>query len=352
MTISRCRIGLLGLLVLAMAVPAWGDEPSLLDGVTLNNHIAGQRATAESVRGKVVLFAFWDSDSASAAANLRTLRALMNDYDDTERFAIIVSHTGSDVNQAMEICRQTGFTLPVYHLEHLGGDDASRLGSSIFYGYVYNYDTELVCDGRVNELRNRIDDVMEDVPLRPTPMTAEVEIFLNKDVAHDLVPGNRIRRPLQTLERRAEGDDEQAAEAQAIVDSVNAWIESELAGAADQIATEPARAYIRLAMLSQTLRGMDEEDRVDELADPLKEDDNIEDLAEIILNMEQLQAMADERGPTRQVASNCNSAERVIERYLRRDDLTDVLRAEAEGVNAWLERIVADMRAQAGVSGA
>ncbi len=339
---SRWVCGLMGLLVLALTMPAWADddEKSVLDGVTLSNHIAGPTVNADSVRGKVVLFVFWDSDSSSAAAGLRKLRSWMNDYDDSGRFAVIISHTGSSVETAMEVCRQTGMNLPVYHQEHLNEADSARLGSSTFYGYLYNY------DARVNNLEDDLKDLMDEVPMRATPLTEGVEVMHNQDLAKELVPGNSIKRSLIGLERRAQGDDEEAAEAQAIIDAVNAWIELELTEVAEQIPVEPARAFIRLAVLKETLKGMDELDQVKELAEPLREDDNVEDLAEIILKMEKLQEMADDQGPTRQVATGCQSLERAIERFLNHNDLTEVLRTEAQAVSEWRDAIEADVRAQ------
>ncbi len=350
MTNSRWLFWLMGLVVLALAMPTWAEdeeEKSVLDNDTLDSHIAGPEATADSVRGKVVLFVYWDSGASSAVENLQTLGRLKNKYDDTDRFAIIVSHSGPNLDNAMKMCRENAVTFPVYHQQDIMGRSATRAGNSSFYGYLYNYDATFADDGNVKSLLDDIDDLMEDVPLRSTVMTEDVEILHNKDLAKDLVPGNPIKRILSGLERRAKGSDEaQAAEAQAILDSVNAWIEAELLDIAGQIETEPAHAFIRLSIMDQTLKGMDEADQVDELADPLKEDDNIEDLAELIVKMDKLQEMADTHGPTRQVANNCRSADKALERFLKRDDLTDALRAEAEGVVAWLEEIEAKMEAQ------
>lgn len=306
------------------APPAPAPEPSVLDGIGNLRQLYGPRVTADDARGKVVVVFHWKAEGGRSGSAFPTLKQLQSQYGPSGRFLVMVSHLGKGSLQALEVCRQQRPNFPVFQelrlpgMEHAPGKVA-----------LLDHTGVLIAQDRPELVQPKIGAAVRAAGVRPSPMLVGVTVEHFIRYTKSLRPGQPIATSLKRIEAKADGDDDEAAEAAAISAAVRGWITAELAKAQQLTETQPARALAKLHMLARTLKGLDEADTVAELLAPLEADPNVDDLAKLQAFAEGYRASLWSSGVGLKAQQTGEKLTAKIDSYLQRDDLTDPLTAEA-----------------------
>jgi hypothetical protein len=326
----------LGLSSVAIAQDASNNPEgfSLLDGIRATQ-VYGPEVTPDAVRNKAVLFVYFRCEGIISRPMLMRLRGLQDRYYSTGRFMVLASEVMGDRGETRDVCRQSSISFPVFMELDL---PQARETWDTPYAVLFDHEGTIIDEGDPNDVIPRVRGVIEDAPEPVSPLLEGVEITDSglQRRAERLVPGTAIRSTVTALEREArqEREPDVAAQAQAMLDAVNRWIEGQLDQARGLMETSPAHALLILEQLQTTVRGMDANDDVEAMIDTLEDDRNVSDLAEILEDANTLSAglWTEGMGSTSQ-----RMAERLrdqIDSFLERDDLTDELAHEAQAIRS------------------
>ena len=183
------------------------------------------------------------------------MQVLHSKYSKTGKFTVIGSHVQSYNKSAVDgLLGQSKVTFP--HFQFLRISKAPG-GNGIPHKVLFDHEGNIVAQGFINNLESEIKRLIKLAPNPEdfSPLTAEVDVKLLKREAEQLKLGRSIKSALANLERKAAGNDDEAKEAKAIVDAVNAWGEKELAEAEKLKESAPTEAYSRLNILNKTFYG-------------------------------------------------------------------------------------------------
>jgi thiol-disulfide isomerase/thioredoxin len=301
---------------------------SIFDGVQLTDHIFGQEITADDVRGKVVFFEYWGRKCGPCVASIPRLIRLQKTYAPSGRFTVVGSHVQDGPDAAAKLCREEGVNFPIYQQLRLAN---AECGGGIPHAYLFDHEGNIIAEGHPSDLDSKVSTAVKSAGPPPSPMLEGVEIEHFKKYAVKLYPGERISSTITALERESQKDGAEAAEAQAILDSVNGWIESQVAEVEEEVGNRPAHAVVHLEMLSETLRGMDEARQFDEKLDELEDDEDVMDLVKLVEYFDKLQREILYDGPSNTTDKATEELHGMVEEYIEEhDELSEALKNEAE----------------------
>ncbi len=306
---------------------------SLLDDVSATQ-VFGPDITADDVRNKVVLFMYWRGEGSISKPTMLRLRGLQKKYYPSGRFMALSSEVRGNRGKTKEVCRQYSINFPVF--------SELRLPQATYretpYAVLFDHEGNIVAEGDPNDVFLKIEDTVEDAPAPVSPMLEGVEVTEDslERRAAKLIPGEGISATMRALERTAasprESDADVAAEAQAMVDSVYAWINTQIETAKELQGDCPAHALVQLEELKKTVRNMDVADEVDDMIDALEEDRDTKDLAAILEDANTLAGKLWSEGMGSTSKRVAESLRDKIDDFLDRDDLTDTLEDEAKAI--------------------
>ena len=309
-----------------------------LDEATPADIIYGPKITPATARGRVIFFEYWGINCAACRASFPTLVAMQRKYAPSGKFTVIASHVQDDEKAAAAFCRQMRVNFPVYQQLSL---PKAPCGSGIPSAYLFDHKGKIAAKGHPARLYSKVGALVRAAPAKTadrtgdgaettSPMLKDVELDRLKYLEKILLPGRSIRSTMVQLENKAKRDDKTADEAKAVLASVNAWIAAELQKAKELSKTSPARALVKAEMLTRTLRLMPEGRKAEDILKPLKADRNTALLAANVKSLEALEARIEQEGATPATKREAASVEGRISSFLRRKNLSNVLKAEAE----------------------
>ncbi len=306
---------------------------SLLDGISATQ-VYGPTITADDVRGKVVLFMYWKGWGSISKPAMMRLRGIQKKYFPTGRFMALSSEMWGNRGETKDVCRMSSINFPVF--SELELDQAECMKTP--YAVLFDHEGNIVAEGDPNDVFPKIADVVKDAPVPVSPMLEGVEVTDDalQRRAEKLIPGEGISATMRVLERTAaserEDEAEAAAEAQAMINSINTWIAGQIAAAKELKDKEPAHALILLEELKSTVRNMDIADQVDGMIDELEEDRNVKALAGILEDANTLAAKLWTEGMGSTSKRAAESLRKQLDKFLDRDDLSKALEAEAKAI--------------------
>jgi hypothetical protein len=259
-------------------------------------------------------------------------------YARSGKFTVIASHVQEDEKAAASFCRQMRVNFPVYQQLRL---PKAPCGSTIPSAYLFDHKGKIVAKGHPGTLYSKVGSLVRAVPAKSTeetsddeettsPMLKDVQLDRLKYLEKILLPGRSIRSTMAQLERKAKRTDKTAEEAKAVLASVNAWIAAELQKAKDLSKTQPAHAMVKAEMLARTLRLMPEGRKAEDILKGLKADRNTALLAANLKSLDALKARIEQDGAGDATKREAAAIKGRISSFLRRKDLSDVLKAEAQ----------------------
>ena len=173
-----------------------------------------------------------------------------------------------------------------------------------------------------------------------SPMLTGVSLKHFQSVAADLVPGRQIKKTLDWLEVQSKGDGETAAEAAAILASVRSWVSVSFDNAVEISEYRPAEAVIILNTLADTVRGLQEATRIEELRTGLLIDKNIRYLTELRTEYDNLEKTIAHRSSDANLRMRCNALKKRLELYKNRPDMSASVIEEADELLSRLQLIM------------
>ena len=256
-------------------------------------------------------------------------------YVRSGKFTVIASHVQADKKAAAAFCRKMRVNFPVYQQLNL---PKAPCGKGIPSAYLFDHNGKIVAKGHPTTLYSKVGALVRAAPARTTakaadatsPMLKDVELDRLKYLEKTLLPGRSIRGTLVQLERKAKQDDKTGAEARAVLQSVKAWTAAELQKAKALSTAQPAHAMVKADMLTRTLRLMPGGRKAQDILKPLKADRNTALLASNVKSLDTLTARIDQLGPSAATKREAVALKGRISSFLRRTNLTDTLKAEAQ----------------------
>lgn len=305
---------------------AWAETKGMLDGAKLDSHIYGPKIKAKDVRGKVVFFEYWGIRCPPCRASFPHLVDMQKKYAATGRFTVVASHVQRDKAGAKRFCREKGVNFPVFHQLRLAG---APVGGGIPSAYLFDHKGNIVAKGHPTQLYGKVAKLVKAAPAPLSAIVSGVEIKHFKSAAKRLVPGKPVKATLAQLDKKSEGDTEAAAEANAIVESVRAWIARELARAKELSKTAPTEAVEQMDVLLKTVRGMEEAEQVEAMLEPLKADKNVMALGRLRRSVALLRKTIARRGLRKAEKRRAAQLKKKLEAFLEKEGVSEALTAEA-----------------------
>lgn len=184
------------------------------------------------------------------------LQVLQDKYAKTGKFTVIGSHVQAYNKKAVDaLLKQSKVNFPHYQQLRI---TKAPCGRGIPHMVLFDHEGNVVGNGHINNLESEIKKYIKLAP-NPgdiSPMVGDLEIKFFQREQKNLMPGKPVKSTLGQLERKAEGDSDEAKEAKAIIEAVNNWGKSELEAAEKLKSSAPTEAYSKLYTLNRTFYGM------------------------------------------------------------------------------------------------
>jgi hypothetical protein len=181
-------------------------------------------------------------------AGLPHLQVLQDKYASTGVFEIIGSHVQS--GNPLSLLKKKKISWTTY--SQLRHKDAP-CGRGIPHMVLISHKGEILKTGRVSD--KDIEDAVK-AARNSSPLWADVNVVLLKREAKALQLGKPIKGTLSSLASKAKTGNAIGKEAQALIDSVNQWGETEKAAIMELKNTAPSKAYGRMIQFNKTFGGM------------------------------------------------------------------------------------------------
>jgi thiol-disulfide isomerase/thioredoxin len=261
---NKCTI--LGVMMLVLCGLCTQGQAGVLDGGNLSNHIYGPTINEQSIKGKVVFFEYWGIRCPPCIASLPHLVKLQNDLGKTGKFIVIGSHAQGMSDDVTKMLASKGVNYPVF--QQLRLPHAPSAGG-IPFAYLFDHTGAIVGKGHPSALYKQAEEL---VAKTPSPLLYGIKVKYCKSEVKKITKGKGWKSAMAALQKRVDGEGEDAQEAKLLLGNVNSYIKGQLDLGRAGLERNPTVAYADLRKLSKKLAGLPEGKEAKSLADKISKD--------------------------------------------------------------------------------
>ncbi len=233
--------------LLSLLCPAFakvGDKVSWPDFDT--GHIYGKTLSAADLHGKVVFFEYWGIACPPCRAAMPHLIEMQKKYG-SKGLVVIGSHVQFMSPAVKTYLEENKVNFPIYSFKTLR---EAPCPGAIPYSVLIGGDGRIIAEGMPSTLYGRVEDALAQAA-KGFPILNGVELGKYKSLEKSLVTGAaNVEGKVEALRAAASGGD---AEAQAICDAYDAWLEAEKQRIASQCENAPLQALRSIAVLKKSV---------------------------------------------------------------------------------------------------
>ncbi len=211
-----------------------------------SGHIYGEKISADDLRGKVVFFEYWGLQCPPCRAAMPHLVELQKKYGN-KGFIVIGSHVQFLSPAMKDYLKDLKVNFPIY--QHKVLPEAPCPGG-IPHSVLIGADGRIVAEGTPSQVYGAVEDAVNKVA-NGFPILDGVELKKYKALERTLVSnGTNVEGKVEALREEARGGD---AEAQAICEAYDAWLDNEKQRITRQCEANPIQAVKSVAQLKKAV---------------------------------------------------------------------------------------------------
>ena len=176
------------------------------------------------------------------------LQVLQDKFAKTEKFTVVGSHLQN--GDPSKFLKSKKITFP--NFQFLSHPEVKAKG--IPYMALIDHKGKVLKEGRSITDKD-IEAAIKEAE-GSSPMWDSVDVVHHKKIAQNIQIGKAVKSYLSTLAAKAKTNDESGKEAQAIIDAVNSWGQTEIAEINKIKESAPTKAYQKMEQLNKTFYGL------------------------------------------------------------------------------------------------
>lgn len=313
----------------------WGTASSTVFSQTSNwltpdKLIYGPNIDAAFLQGKVYLVEYWGINCPPCVAAMPKLRDLQAQYGPSGVFCIVGSHVQEMSDEVKTFLNAQQINFPVYQGVY---NPLARPQGGIPHSALIDFKGNLVAEGHPGEIMSKVPALVEQAiqfrrltsgPL-PHPLAS---LSMGKKGMELFTPGKPWLGPYKKLKKAVEKGN---ADMETALSTLDNYITDQSKELAKQAEESPAASFVALVLLQKSLKGMDQEDELAQIVNPLSKDKNVKDLSQILNNLNKLEWAAQNGSmKPKAIKNKAESFVKNLNSYLNRANLDPKLQREAE----------------------
>ncbi len=232
---------------------AVGDKvtyPSFTSG-----HVYGETISKADLRGKVVFFEYWGINCGPCLQAMPHLVELQSKYGD-DGFLVIASHWQGRDPRVKAYLEEQNVNFPVY--EYLGLPESPMPGM-LPHSVLIGADGRIIAQGKPWDLYDKVEAAVAEAS-EGYPILVDVELDKYEKLRKTIVSnGKDIESKIAPLREAAESGD---AEAEAVCDAYDNWLEGEKEVISHLCLSNPMKAVRAVSALKKAVPSVTEYDEV------------------------------------------------------------------------------------------
>jgi thiol-disulfide isomerase/thioredoxin len=294
----------------------------ILEGANLGNHLYGEEVSEPDLTGKVVFVEYWGINCPPCRASFPHLVKLQADLAETEKFTVFATHVQGLTPAVKKFLEDNKVNFPVYHQARLKN---APCGQGIPSAHLFDHTGKLVASGRPSDLYAKAKQL---VKAAPHPALSGVEIKLCKGEAAIIESGRGWAKAIKSLTKKAAKEGHPAAaEAAAMLASVNAYLDTKLEKAKTMLDTCPTKAVVLLSTLARFAAGTDQAKAAADAAKEMQKDKGFRQLQKLVTLYTKLKARKKLKNNP-----NVKAIDKALEKLIGTEDIHAGVKAEAEAL--------------------
>ncbi len=211
-----------------------------------DNHIAGDKITADDLLGKVVFFEYWGVNCPPCRAAMPHLVDLQKKYG-SKGFTVIGSHCQMPGAQVSQYVKEAKLNFPVYQFKTLA--EAPCKGG-LPYSVLVGANGRVVAEGLPGDLYDKVSSEVAKAA-NGYPILDGVELKKYKSLAKTVTnKGSNIEAKITPLREAAANGD---SEAESVCKAFDEWLDIERARISNQWKSHPLQAVKSVSKLKKTV---------------------------------------------------------------------------------------------------
>lgn len=252
-----------------------------LSALTSGKHISGPKCSESDLRGKVVFFEYWGINCPPCLAAMPHLQELYKKYQ-SSGFVIIGAHSQLPTPKVKEYLKSNKITFPIYQSASV---PEAPCPGGLPYSVLIGANGKVVAEGRPSEIYGKVEEEVAKAE-KGAQILDGVELKKYKSLSKTMTSkGNNIEGKIAPL--RGKVDD---AEAQAICEAYDLWLEEEKSRVENLCRTNPLKAMSAIRKLKVLVPSATD---FDEQLTAFKNNEGLQKIAETGKKISSLQKMAD-----------------------------------------------------------
>lgn len=269
------------LLALTCVAHAEVGKKVTLSALTSGKHLSGPKCSESDLRGKVIFFEYWGINCPPCLAAMPHLQELYKKYQ-SSGFVVLGSHSQFPSPKVEEYLKSNKITFPIY--QFVSVPEAPCPGG-LPYSVLIGANGKVVAEGRPSELYDKVEAEIAKAE-KGVPILEGVELKKYKSLSKTLTTrGSNIEAKITPLREKA--DD---AEAQAICEAYDRWLEEEKARVENLCRSNPLKAMSAIRKLKVLVPSVTD---FDEQLASFKNNAGLQKVADTGKKIQSLKKMAD-----------------------------------------------------------